>query len=520
LKSSPENVSGAGFQPVRPDPPAGSEGEGTGYKSVALVILAAVTAAYLAAVALTPSWLIGTPEYHWPVLHHGLWAMLPAAAFVLALAAGASLFLVSGLERILQARHGRARAYAALMLVGIAFQLAPFTAHRMGLLELPLRVYLSDHTSYFTDAAKIVDVDSWLLSYPRSIRGFATYTRTHPPGAVLLFFDAQRLMERLPGVADLIVNAVPGSGEAMKAFGLTPPQTAAGALCALILLLTAAAAVPLTFAIGRQIVTDERAAWAAVLFAAAPAFSHKTPVLDHLLAFLVLLAAWLTIIAIRKKNIWNILSAGLVIGAGLWFGTSLIAALPLCALLGGAAVLEFKQNRTPLSRLAALMAAVVVLLAGAAAAAVLLLGGVMDVSWLEAYRAITEVGWSFNNAASGRVRAWMWIAFDPYEIAAFAGLPLFGLFLLTLYRGAAPVFYRDLRSLDPWLIATIVFLLALDLSGKVCYEASRLAWFCFPLIAIIASRCAPLPGPGKKLIAPAVILTLQIVSTLVFLMIF
>jgi hypothetical protein len=103
LKSSPEESSGTGLRPVL------------------LIVLAAVTAAYLAAVAFAPPWLIGTPEYHWPVLHHGSWAMLPAAALVLGLAAGASLFLVSGLDGILRARLGRARVYAALMLRGWLF---------------------------------------------------------------------------------------------------------------------------------------------------------------------------------------------------------------------------------------------------------------------------------------------------------------------------------------------------------------------------------------------------------------
>jgi hypothetical protein len=485
-----------------------------------LYVVVPITLLFLALIRYSPSWLIGTPEYHWPVLHHGLMSRLPAAVLILSIAAGIGLLMVAGLEGILAGRYGRARVYASLMLLGLAFQLGPAAVHRMGFLEFPLRVYLPDHTSYFTDAAGIKDLEFWLETYPDRIAEMATHTRTHPPGAVLLFYGAQKLMERMPGLSAAYVRAVPRSHEAMEKFGLSASQAAAGGLCAMVLLMTAAAAVPITFAIGRIITSDKPAAMAALLFAAAPGFSHKTPVLDHAQGALILLSLWLVISAVSERQIWRIAVAGAVIGCGLWIGAAMIAAPPLCLIYAAAAVCALRREDIKLKELVILIVCFIILIAGIAGVVAAGLGLAMRADYLEIYRAIIDTGWRMNNTLSGRTSAWMWIAFNPYEFLAWSGAPLAATFILAVYLGVRRAGRGEFRSGDYWLAALVVFLVALNLSGKVCYEASRLAWFCFPLIAIAASRIAPLPGPGKSMVAPAVILGLQILSAIVFRMIF
>lgn len=507
-------------------------------KPAALAIIAAATIAYLVAILFTPSWLIGTPEYHWPVLRHAMTSMFPAAALVLVLAGALALMLAEDADAILRAPWGRSRLYLCLLGLGLVFQLGPFAMHKMGLVEFPLRVYLPDHTSYFTDAAKIQDLDSWLSGYPREVPELATHSRTHPPGAILVFYAAQKFMEGHPRLSAAIVSALPRSEEAERAFSLTPAQTAAGPVMAALLLLMAAASVPLTFALARLFFTEDegenrtanqdpfangstnvQAVLAAALFAAAPAFSAKTPVLDHALGVMALLALWLTVSGVRLRKIERIVAGGGVIGFGLWLGLTLLAALPLCVLYSCAAIWKFRREGAPFRRCLVLETAVTVLLAGTASAVVLLPGAALNVSWIEIYRAITQIGWRMNNELSGRVHAWMWIAFNSYEIMAFAGAPLAALFIMSAVGLFPKLRSRRFKDLDPWLLALVVFLVLLDASGKVCYEASRLAWFSFPLIAIAASRSAPLPGPGR-MAAPAMIMALEIASVIVFRLVF
>ena len=79
----------------------------------------------------------------------------------------------------------------------------------------------------------------------------------------------------------------------MVKYGLSASQLAAGGVAAALLLLIAAAVVPLTFAVGSVIAGEKQGAIAAALFASAPAFGHKTPMLDYGLAALILLALWM-----------------------------------------------------------------------------------------------------------------------------------------------------------------------------------------------------------------------------------
>lgn len=487
--------------------------------------VAALTVLYLALISRKASWLIGTPEYHWPALDHGLVSRLPAALFILLGAGAVGLFLIQALPEVLQSSWGRARVYAAFFLLGLAFQLGPAAAHRMGMIEFPLRVYLADHTSYFTDAAKIEEVGPWLELFPVSIRDLATHSRTHPPGAVLVFYGIQRVMDHLPGVSAAYLRWMPRSQEALYGFRLSAAQVAAGGVSALALLLIAALAMPLTFALGRLIGDDRPAALAALLFASAPAFSHKTPILDHALAVLILAALWLTVSGLKQKQIWRVVIAGIILGAGTWIGTAVLAGLPLCALFAAAACFKFKQDGVSKKKTAVLVFLICVLIAGSALATGLMIQLGLGMDFREVYRAITEVGWKFNNTVSGRIQPWMWIAFDPYEILAWAGLPLSACFLLAVFQALRSAVRRDWAAVSPWLLATVIFLLALDLSGKVCYESARLAWFAFPLIALPAGQQflkEDLKG-GQTFLSGrniALLLALQIASTLVWRMTF
>lgn len=487
-----------------------------------------ISAAYLALLGSYPFALGGTREYEWPVLFHGVASRLPAALLITLLCAVALALLGRDMGALFNAKAGRARLFAALFLLGVGLQAGPAAVHKQGLLEFPLRVYLADHTSYFADAARIQDPSKWLDDYlPRfeklsvmldkvksgrqsdeelreiwseADKIFHTHTRTHPPGAVLAFYAAQEAVRLMPGFADFYVRAVPRSREAAAKFGLSDYQVAAGGVCALLLFIFAAACLPLSFALARQVLSDEKALAAAALFGTSPAFSHKTPVLNHALAFVVLFCLWLFITGLAKRQWWKAVLAGALSGLALWAGTSVVAVFPLCAVFAGAwlwgrrsrageegAVLKADAGRAVLFFL---------LVAASAALLCLGLGLVLETSYIRVYKAITGTGWEFNNLASQRQNVFLWISFNFYEMLAFAGVPLAFFFIGSTGKNVLALFRKKADDQTRYALAVIVFLLALNLSGKVCYEASRLVWFGFPLMAIIAVQAMPAPRNG------------------------
>jgi len=446
-----------------------------------------ITIAYLILISSVPDWLIGTPEYKQPVIYHGETGRIPAAFFITLITLAAGIFIFKDTSNILSAKYGQLKIYLILLLLGIALQLGPSAVHRMGFLEYPLKVYVPDHTSYFTDALTIKDLDRWLEEFPAKLPLMHTHTRTHPPGAVVLFYAGQKTMEKLPWISSFYVDNVPRSDEAMRTFGLTPSQTAAGGLCAFVLFIITVLVVPLTFAIARIFTDDETSVLAALFFASVPAFAHRTPVLDHMLALILLISLWFVLSSIRHKQIWKAPLAGLLMGAGTWFGTTLFAALPLCLLFCAAAVWHFRQNGAPAKNLVIIFFSYSGILVGTAVTACFFSGLFFGLDFIDVYTAITKHGWEFNNTTSGRVSSWMWILYNPHEFLMWAGIPLSIIFISAIFKSVRDVLREGMSKLDPWLAAFMIFLVALDLSGKVCYESSRLVWFGYPLLAIFSA---------------------------------
>ncbi|MFO8058202.1 MAG: hypothetical protein R6V10_12985 [bacterium] len=489
-----------------------------------LAAVAALTLAFLVLLRLFPHELGSTAEYEWPVLFHGELSRLPAAVLITLLCAGVLAFPATESHALLRKKAGRLRLLAALFLLGAGLQLGPAAVHEQGLLEYPLRVYLPGHTSYFADAARVEDAEKWLDDFlPRfeklsaileevkarqasgnevkelwqkADRILHTHSRTHPPGAVMAFYAAQELARSSPGFTGYYLNSAPRSREAAQRFGLDAAEVAAGGVSAFVLFLLAAGCVPLAFAIARLVLKEEQALLAAGLFATAPAFSHKTPVLDHALAFFILLCLWLFMSGLFTGKWWKPVIAGIIAGLALWIGTSVVALFPLCALFAAAWFVKSGRQENHGTGISGKKAGVNALsaffiLSAVAAAVCLGLGIVLDLSYIKVYQAVSRTGWNLNNLASNRENVPLWMVFNVYEMLAFAGVPMAFFFLASTGKSITDVFKKRGSETAPWVLAIIVFLLALDLSGKVCYEASRLAWFGFPLMAIAAAQLIP-----------------------------
>ncbi len=83
-----------------------------------------------------------------------------------------------------------------------------------------------------------------------------------------------------------------------------------------------------------------------------------------------------------------------------------------------------------------------------------------------------------------------WLALHLYDLALFAGLPVSGLALLTIFRA-----FRRLRQspLDPFPIAFALSLIVIDFSGTARGETSRVWLFFMPLLLILVGASPPTP---------------------------
>jgi hypothetical protein len=201
-----------------------------------------------------------------------------------------------------------------------------------------------------------------------------------------------------------------------------------------------------------------------------------------------ILGAVLVSVIGERGAIWQGLAAGFLTGTGVWFSSGVWSAALLIPLMMLARELQYEPRRNAREIYESML---FVSFSGIFAAGFMLWLGhfVIKMDYVDIFR-INRMGWHINNLASGRMDAWRWIAFNPYEFFFWTSLPIFFGVLLKFaveLREAGKSF-ANLLKMDIFFIATIVFAVILDLSGQVCYESPRLCWFLLPIIANIAMK--------------------------------
>ncbi|OGP60237.1 MAG: hypothetical protein A2V67_18775 [Deltaproteobacteria bacterium RBG_13_61_14] len=473
--------------------------------------VAVLTVLYLAALALWPEALNHNSEYQWPVLRHGMTLKLVPAglALILIMAIIVSHYRKTDWEELTFWK--RERLIILVLLTGVASQVIPMTVHRMGLLEFPLRVYLADHTSYFTDAVLLKKNQDWMRNFPELVPQLHTHSRTHPPGAISLFQTIIKATEFLPKFVAWYNHKIPRSQEAAEHFNLAPEEIAAGGISAFLLLSLALLSLVLFYQTGMALVEREDALWLGVcFFLFTPTFSNKSPILDQLFAFFIFFGLNGFTIGIKKKEYFLVFAAGIWFACGLWWSYTFLAALPLACLI---AFSVWWKDRSIF-----LLHALGLLLLGFLTVP-LLLSWVSNYDLVAIYRA-NLAGWHFNNTVSGRIHMWKWILFNPYEFFAWLGVPIFLLFALAVWREIKKAWRKQWDRIDPFTWAIVLFGIALDLSGRVCYESPRLAWFYAPLVCLVAAKGFTETEGSNRAWPLAIVLVLQAATVLVFRMLF
>ncbi len=216
-----------------------------------------------------------------------------------------------------------------------------------------------------------------------------------------------------------------------------------------------------------------------VLYAFIPALVLFTPVVDDLFSFLTVTALWLTVKGLDERHAAWVGLAGLMwgVGAFMTFGV-----LPVLLLLALTIALRRAGEAGGGRRM---------LLEGAALGA----GGsvVWGLAWLFAglnpvalYRVSTLAHGGLTETRS----YWLWLVYNPYDVLLFAGVPVAVHFL----RGAVQVvrrsggFPRLPSSADQLMLAFLITLLVLFVSGTVRGETARILLYATPVLAWAAGR--------------------------------
>ena len=421
---------------------------------------------------LHPEYWNHNSEYKWRILWHGkrsafLWVVLVWLALVSIIYWLGSWILKAGF------RYKSELILVLAFILGILSPLVFSEINRFGRYELLVKVFVADHTSYFTDAQRFKDKTELIRVFREDIAKLSTHTRTHPVAVVEFFRAINQWAERSELAQKVWKRLIsPEVISQLEVHFKIPAKKQAGAFfIALMILVCGALVLVFSWLVLRRFYSEELCWLAVCVGASTPMFSLKAPVADQLFALFIIFSVYLFLL--KKWFYVRAFAVGMIIGAGVWLSPSVWVSVPL------AYFLLFAQMAEDERKLAEILKEKKIYWSGFLMALGILIGLVllsklMGIGYIEMFK-LNRAGWRLNNVASGRVHIWKWILFNPYEYLFWLSVPLMFGFAVKVIDEIKKGIKR--KQADYFFIAWVGFLLLLDISGQVCYESPRLLWF-------------------------------------------
>lgn len=366
---------------------------------------------------------------------------------------------------------------------------------------------------YYGEAVAADDMGALLRSYgDAEVRqALPDRIRTHPPGAVLYFLCARRLILNSPTLLQFSRRLIASEGIhpddlALLSRGLTPVRmtagdVAAGFLAGLFLTLTGALIPAGIFLIGTAVSDKKTASVAALLSAAIPSLLLFVPSIEGFGVLIVMCALGTYLWSLRRGSYALAAISGLLWAATfLWSIGLLVLALPAAAVLASYlnssrahddTGLTDEQTQQHTSQTRALAASAVALAVFVAAFVVLHLA--------TGYRPVTNMAVILQAqkqimTAAGRGHL-TWTFMNLYEFGLFLGptlavTSLAGIVCAILCNcpECAQSRSRSSRAMTYMGAGLLVAFLLLDATGSTRGEVGRIWVFFMPLLALYAAH--------------------------------
>jgi len=346
---------------------------------------------------------------------------------------------------------------------------------------------------------EITDLGTTLRDWPRFMERstrFSSHMGISPPGIVVIYYAADRLLEHFPLLARSLARPLRAvQCHNMRLMGYSNGELASAWLGMAMPLWAALTVLPMFF-LGQRLFGERAARWGAIWWPLVPSLLMFAPSPYTFFPFLAVSAVALFTEGLYRQRVGWALASGVLLSLSsfltfaflpLFFLAGLFA-LGVC-FLGAQRPPEGPTRPFPWSRLLCLGLAFTL--------------GMASV-WV-IYHIFTGVPvWAVLRASMGRhvrlSRPYLpWLILHPYDYVIFTGWPLAILAGVAVGRA-----FRKLRVRAPLFggevlaLATATTLAALDLSGIMRGESGRILLFFTPLLLLVAGSALRGDGPPER----------------------
>lgn len=364
-----------------------------------------------------------------------------------------------------------------LILLSFLFQLSVLYFSRSEIPVLIHRIINPELNSYFTASLQIQNPTDFLKNYEEEMKQFIYHARSHPPGAILIFYGIKQLIQPFTFFIDFVNTISPNHTDVKQIWNTLLPIYRATAVFSAFFLpfLSTVTLIPL-FKTAQRLYGEKIAIRSSFIFIFIPSIVLFIPINDVFLPFFSIGAFYFLVKGLQDKHALSFFISGIILFLGVTFN---LALLPLLVLFFLFAIFFIKQKNIAVTKYLneGILFGIGFFLPP------LLLYLLLNFNFLRLIQII------FQEVPHVHTRSYAtWLFYNIYDFLMFVGIPLAIVFITQIKKLFA------LRSKpDILFLSFLITLFIVNLTGSTRGETGRI-WSIFipflllPAIAYITTN--------------------------------
>lgn len=362
-----------------------------------------------------------------------------------------------------------------LILLSFLFQMSILFFSRTGISVLIHRIINPDLNSYFTASLLIQNPIDFLKNYEDIMKQFVYHARSHPPGAIFLFYAIKQLVIPFTSFISFANHLTPTHADVRQVWDtLLPVDRATAVFSAFFLpLLSSMTLIPI-FKTAKRLYGEKVAIRSTFFYIFIPSIVFFIPINDVFLPLFSVGAFYFLLKGLQDKSSISFFFSGFILFLGVTFN---LALLPLILFFFLFALFFIKKNNLRIIKFVkeGLLFTVGFFLPP------ILLYLFLDFNFIKLIQMI------FEEVPHVHSRSYTtWLFYNELDFFIFIGIPLTIIFFIELKQFFSFLVKKQWTKIDMILPSFLIMFVILDLTGSTRGETGRIWSIFMPFVLIPA----------------------------------
>lgn len=368
-----------------------------------------------------------------------------------------------------------------LILLSFSFQLSILFFSRSDIPVLIHRIINPDLNSYFTASLQVENPINFLKNYEEEMKQFVYHARSHPPGAILIFYGINQFIAPFTFFIDFVNTISPNHGDVKLIWNTLLPIDKASAVFSAFFLpfLSTLTIVPL-FKTAKRLYGETVAIRSSVVYVFIPSIVLFVPINDVFLPLFSVGAFYFLLKGLQDKKQFSFFLSGFILFLGVTFN---LALLPLLVMFFVFALFYIRKNKFKIFNYVnhGFLFTIGFFLPP------ILLYLFLDFNFIRLIQIIlAEVPHIHTRSYT------TWLFYNVYDFFIFVGIPL-AIIFLTQIKNLFTLRARPFAKIDILFAAFLIMFVIVDITGSTRGETGRI-WSIFmpflllPAVAFITNN--------------------------------